>query len=83
MNDDISNEIYNELDDIIKCYLLKLSIFYEKNIDIDMRKLHRMTDSINKYLIECVENSTRWGDDVRCMETSSIRLITHIMVNSQ
>ena len=83
MNDDISNEIYNELDDIIKCYLLKLSIFYEKNIDIDTQKLHRMTDSINKYLIECVENSTRWGEEVRCMETSSIRLITHIMANSQ
>ena len=58
MNDDISNEIYNELDDIIKCYLLKLSIFYEKNIDIDMRKLHRMINSINNYLIKCVENST-------------------------
>lgn len=58
MNGDISNEIYNELDDIIKSYLLKLSIFYEKNINIDMQKLHKMTDNINKYLIECVENST-------------------------
>ena len=58
MNDDISNEIYNELDDIIKSYLLKLSIFYEKNIDIDMRKLHSMINSINNYLIKCVENST-------------------------
>lgn len=56
---DISNQIENDLDSIMKEYILKLSIFYEKNIDVDMHKLLDMTKEINTYLAECVEKSTK------------------------
>lgn len=56
---DISNQIENDLDSIMKEYILKLSIFYEKDIDVDMYKLLDMTKEINTYLAECVEKSMK------------------------
>jgi hypothetical protein len=56
---DISNQIENDLDSIMKEYILKLSIFYEKDIDVDMHKLLDMTKEINTYLAECVEKSMK------------------------
>lgn len=56
---DISNQTENDLDSIMKEYILKLSIFYEKDIDVDMHKLLDMTKEINTYLAECVEKSMK------------------------
>lgn len=56
---DISNQIENDLDSIMKEYILKLSIFYEKDIDVDIYKLLDMTKEINTYLAECVEKSMK------------------------
>lgn len=57
MYKDISNQINNDLDSIMKDYILKLSIFYEKDIDVDMHKLLDMAKDINTYLVECIEKS--------------------------
>lgn len=56
MNDDISNEIYNELDDIIKSYLLKLSIFYCIDIDFADYEINSLIRSMDDRIIYLMNN---------------------------